>query len=169
MSAIGVTAVEDGQIVERFYSLVNPETDFAWFNVSLTGITPEMTAGAPTFPQLWTRLEPLLDSGLLVAHNAPFDMGVLAKCLRDYGIGWHARVDYACTCQMGRRCYRDLPNHRLDTLCDYLGIDLRHHDAGSDSDACAAILIDCMARGWYAEQFRRTYDLRQCRTLTGKR
>ena len=41
MSAIGITVVEHGQITEEFYSLVNPETEFDWFNIRLTGITPE--------------------------------------------------------------------------------------------------------------------------------
>ena len=41
MSAIGVSVLEDGVITEEFYSLVNPEADFDWFNIQLTGITPE--------------------------------------------------------------------------------------------------------------------------------
>ena len=86
MSAIGIAVVEDGRIVDSFYSLVDPEQPFDWFNTQLTGIDSEAVAGAPTFPELWERIEPILASGVLVAHNAPFDMGVLKKCLRDYGI-----------------------------------------------------------------------------------
>ena len=88
MSAIGVAVIENGEITEEFYSLVNPETRFDRFNIELTGITPEMAAGTPTFPELWDKLGPLMDSGLLAAHNAPFDLSVLAKCLRDYGVRW---------------------------------------------------------------------------------
>ena len=82
MSDIGVTVVERGEVVEQYDYLVNPETWFASFNVALTGITPEMVADKPTFPQLWRELEPLFSSGLLVAHNAPFDMSV-QMCIRD--------------------------------------------------------------------------------------
>lgn len=71
MSAIGVTVVERGEVVEQYDYLVNPETRFASFNVALTGITPEMVADKPIFPQLWRELEPVFSSGLLVAHNAP--------------------------------------------------------------------------------------------------
>ena len=53
MSAIGVTVVEGGAIVEEFASLVNPETHFDPFNIRLTGITPEAAAQAPAFPALW--------------------------------------------------------------------------------------------------------------------
>ena len=142
MSAIGITVVENGVIVDEFATLVNPESRFDYFNVQLTGITPEMAAEAPTFLELWPTIVPILDSGLLIAHNASFDMSVLAKCLRAYGICWRPCADYACTVQMGRRCYPQLPNHKLNTLCDYLDIRLDHHQAGSDSHACAELLIN---------------------------
>lgn len=164
MSAIGITVVEDGGIVNEFSTLVNPECRFDYFNIQLTGITPKMAAEAPNFPKLWPTIEPLLSSGLLIAHNAPFDMGVLSKCLRTYGIHWRSSIDYACTCQMGRRCYPELPNHKLNTLCDYLGIELNHHQAGSDSRACGELLINYISSGVDVRKFRRSYDLLQART-----
>ena len=158
ISAIGVTVVERGAVVEQHDYLVNPETRFASFNVALTGITPEMVADKPAFPQLWQELEPIFDSGLLIAHNAPFDMSVLAKCLRDYGIRWRPNVPYACTCQMSRRLLPQLPNHKLNTLCDFLGLELDHHRAGSDSLACAEILRRFMASGICLEPYLRLYN-----------
>lgn len=157
MSAIGISVVENGRIADTFYSLVNPETHFDSFNIRLTGITPEAVSHAPTFEALWPKIEPIMGSGVLVAHNAPFDMGVLAKCLRTYGIAWQPQALYACTCKMGRLCYPDLPNHKLDTMCRYLGIDLSHHHAGSDSNACAELLIDYIKKGFPITSFIRTY------------
>ena len=159
MSAIGIAVVEDGAIGEEYYTLVNPEEHFDAFNVALTGITPEQAARAPAFPELWEEIRPLMDSGLLIAHNAPFDMSVLAKCLRDYGIAWHARVPYACTCQMSRRLLPQLPNHKLNTLCDYLDLGLDHHHAGSDSRACGEILLHHLDSGADLRPFLRSYDL----------
>ena len=49
MSAIGVCVIEQGQIVQELDTLVDPETHFDPFNVALTGITPEMERGQPTF------------------------------------------------------------------------------------------------------------------------
>lgn len=165
MSAIGITVIEDGAIVDDFYSLVNPEARFDYFNVQLTGITPEMTAKAPAFPELWAQIEPVMSSGVLIAHNAPFDMSVLAKCLSTYGIGWQSFARYACTCVMGRACYPELGNHKLNTLCDYLELNLDHHNAGSDSRACGELLLDYMRRGLDVERYIRRYDLSQRRTL----
>lgn len=53
MSAIGVCVIEHGQIVQELDTLVDPETHFDPFNVALTGITPEMERGQPTFAALW--------------------------------------------------------------------------------------------------------------------
>ena len=167
MSAIGVAVVEDGVIVDEFSTLVNPETWFAPFHIALTGITPEMAEKAPSFGQLWPQLEPVFSSGILAAHNAPFDMSVLAKCLRAYCVEWRDTASYVCTCQMGRRCYPKLRNHRLDTLCAYRGIELDHHQAGSDSRACASLLIDYLEQGMDAGRFLREYDLANIRTLGG--
>ena len=167
MSAIGVAVVENGAIVEEFATLVNPETWFAPFNIGLTGITPEMAECAPGFDELWPQLEPVFSSGMLIAHNAPFDMSVLAKCLRAYCVDWRDTAAYACTCQMGRRCYPELPNHRLNTLCAHCGIALDHHKAGSDSRACASLLLDYLERGVDVERFRREYDMTEFRTRNG--
>lgn len=169
MSAIGLSVVEDGQIVDELYTLVNPETYFHPFHVALTGITPAMVETAPAFDQLWETIGPILSSGLLVAHNAPFDMSVLAKCLRAYCIDWRDQAAYACTVQMGRRCWPQLPNHKLDTLCTYLDIPLNHHQADSDSRACAQILIACLDQGADMARFCRTYDLREIRTVPSRR
>ena len=165
MSAIGIAVVEAGKIAGEYYTLVNPEQRFDRFNIALTGITPEMVADKPTFPELWREIGPLMDSGLLIAHNAPFDMSVLAKCLRDYGIRWRPSVSYACTCQMSRRLLPQLPNHKLNTLCDFLGLELDHHRAGSDSLACGEILLHHLHSGANLTPFIRTYDLIAIRTM----
>ena len=100
MSAIGITVIDGGAITENFYSLVDPETHFDYFNTRLTGINEETVKDAPTFPELWAKIEPLMSSGILVAHNAVFDMGVLKKCLNGYDIFWKQSAKYLCTVQV---------------------------------------------------------------------
>ncbi len=164
ISGIGITIVEGNRIVQTMDSLVNPEVHFDPFNIRLTGISPEMVVDKPTFPQLWDQIEPVMDSGLLVAHNAAFDMSVLAKCLKAYNISWHPYTYYACTCTMGRQYYPQLENHKLNTICGYLAIPLNHHDAGSDSLACAKILLSYLEEGLDIDRFIRSYDLEKCCT-----
>lgn len=165
ISAIGITVIDSGVIVDDFYSLVNPEERFNYFSVQLTGITPEMVVDKPTFFELWTEIEPLMSTGILIAHNAPFDMRVLAQCLGAYGIDWQPFARYACTCAMGRACYPELSNHKLNTLCAYLDLNLDHHNAGSDSRACGELLLDYMRHGLDIGRYVRRYDLTQRRTL----
>lgn len=165
MSAIGIVVVEDDRVVDQFYSLLNPEVPFDDFNVALTGITPEMAAGAPTFAQLWPRIRPYMDGAILVAHSAQFDMAVLSKCLRHYGIVWKETAPYLCTCTMSCHCLPQLAHHKLNTLCDYYGISLRHHQADSDAMACAQIFLR-LSRLRECENFVRQYNLLAGRSIS---
>lgn len=156
MSAIGITVIEDGMITRKLYSLINPETGFDSFNTRLTGISEEMVQDKPTFSQIWDKIEPIMSSGFLVAHNAQFDMSVLKCCLCDYEIAWKKSAPYLCTVQIGRRVLPKM-SHKLNSLCDYYGIRLNHHHAGSDSLACAEILLKYIESGTDINQFIKTY------------
>ncbi|MBO4836697.1 MAG: 3'-5' exonuclease [Clostridia bacterium] len=158
ISAVGITVVRSGEIKEEFYSLADPEEPFDRFNTLLTGIDAGTVRGAPAFPQLWPRIRPYLDSGILAAHNAVFDLGVLRKCLRDHHIIWKESVPYVCTVQMGRRLLPGM-SHRLNILCDHYGIELDHHQALSDSRACAQILLRYMREGADVDRFIRTFRI----------
>ena len=138
MSAIGISIVENGKIVKSFFSYVDPEQSFDWFNTKLTG--------------------PILSSGVLVAHNASFDMGVLKKCLKDYNIQWKSAVPYCCTVQIGRRVLPEI-SHKLNNVCDHYGICLDHHRADSDSTAAAKILLRYMEKGTVITDFVKEYML----------
>lgn len=158
MSAIGITVIEDGRIADPYFSLVDPETRFDYFNTQLTGISAKTVQGAPNFAALWGKIEPIMNSGILVAHNAVFDMGVLKKCLHDYGITWKNSAKYICTVQAGRRILPGM-SHKLNVMFDHYGIALDHHQADSDSSACAEILLRYIKNGADVNSFIRTYKL----------
>ena len=93
ISQIGFCVVEDGIMGPERCFLVNPECSFDEFNIMLTGIRPEQCRCEPDFAELWSReLEEVFSEGVLVAHNAPFDMAVLAKCLRAYGTATNCAI-----------------------------------------------------------------------------
>ena len=146
MSSIGVTLIEDKKIIGSYSSLINPETTFDKFNVDLTGINEDLVKDAPTFPEVWKKIQPFFDSGILVAHNAKFDLSVLKQCLNDYGIKWKDQVPYICTVQIGRKFYPNM-SHKLNVMSEYFGIELNHHQADSDCNACAEILLNYMKDG----------------------
>jgi DNA polymerase-3 subunit epsilon len=158
MSAIGVSVLEEGVVSDAFYSLIDPEQPFDRFNVMLTGINEEAVFDAPVFPDVWHAIEPLMSSGLLVAHNAAFDMSVLRTCLTSYEIEWKPYVRGLCTAVMGRRVLPGV-SHRLNDRCSHYGICLDHHHAGSDSRACAEILLHYLQCGADPSPFIRTYKM----------
>lgn len=158
MSSIGITAVREGRIVANYASLVDPETHFDRFNTQLTGIDADAVRSAPNFAALWEKIAPVMSSGILVAHNALFDLGVLKKCLQAYGITWKPHVKYICTVQAGRRLLPGM-SHSLNVMCEHYGIALDHHRADSDSHACAEILLRYMESGADVASFIRTYRL----------
>ena len=156
MSAIGIAIIEKGVVTDSFFSYVNPETFFDTFNKELTGISESTVATAPNFHELWKKIRPIMSGGILVAHNALFDLSVLKKCLSAYGIPWKRETEYCCTVQMGRAL---LPgrSHKLNELCDYYGIVLDHHQANSDSMAAAKILLRYMEDGAQVARYTRKY------------
>ena len=155
--SIGISVVEGGRITQERYDLVNPEAHFDSFNVQLHGIAPEMVKDAKIFPDVWEELAPLMASGVLIAHNAPFDLGVLSKLFYRYGIEKEAD-SYGCTVQMGRKFLPNASHHKLNTLCDLLQIPLNHHNAASDSHACAELLCYYLAMGFPVEEQIKKWD-----------
>ena len=158
MSAIGISAIKDNRIIANYFSLVDPETHFDYFNTQLTGIDAAKVKGAPNFAELWETIGPIMSKGILVAHNAAFDMSVLRQCLRSYGISWKQTADYLCTVQIGRRVLPGM-KHSLNIMCDHYGISLDHHQADSDSHACAEILLRYIESGVDVDSYIKKYKL----------
>lgn len=164
MSAIGIAVIKKNQIADTFYTLINPETYFNAFHMELTHIGPQTVKPAPTFKQAWPTLETYLDQGILLAHNATFDIHVLLSCLKTYHIPWKSYIDYADTVRIGKACYPELENHRLNTMCDALGIPLNHHNALSDAKACASLFTNFYEQ-INTDYYIRTFDVAQNKTL----
>lgn len=123
-------------------SLIKPPDDMPILGrfTAIHGIRMKDVSGAPTFAELWPSMAAYIGDNLLVAHNAPFDRGVLAACLAHYGIP-AAVPRFECSVVASRRAWPSLENHRLDTVSRFLGINLNHHEALSDARACALIFL----------------------------
>lgn len=162
ISAIAITVVEDGIITDSMYYLVNPETQFDPYVIELVGITPEMVADKPAFPEIWEKIKDVMSSGTLVAHGASCDMRALCGCLNSYGIEWKKEVKYICTCDMAISYFKNEPKYGLSQMCEKIGFELDHHNAKSDSEGCASLLIYLADHGVDTEKFTYTFDALQC-------
>ncbi len=140
--SLALVMVRDSQIVGEYYTLIQPETEFFWKNIQIHGIRKTDVANAPKFPAVWQQIAQYYQqNNLIVAHNAGFDNGVLAGCLDYYGLEKPSYLSL-CTVRTSRKLYPQVPNHKLNTMCEYLQIPLnKHHDALEDSRACANILL----------------------------
>jgi DNA polymerase III subunit epsilon len=137
--ALGLVRVENRQIVRRTYSLIKPPRRRFVFTY-LHGITWEDVAHQPTFGELWPNFAPLLEGiDFLAAHNASFDRGVLLKCCEVAGLA-PPQIHFRCTVQLARQTWNIYPT-KLNHVCDHLGITLKHHQAASDAEACALIVM----------------------------
>lgn len=140
--SLALTVVRNNQIIDEFYTLINPQTPFFWRNIQIHGIHEQDVQDAPTFPEVWEHIQPFFTpEKLVIAHNATFDNSVLKNTLQHYGItpAHYLTLD---TVKTSRAFYPQLMNHRLNTVAEALQIDLHHHhNALDDAQACANILI----------------------------
>ncbi|MDX2046329.1 MAG: exonuclease domain-containing protein [Chitinophagaceae bacterium] len=138
---IGLTFVEDNQIVETKSWLIKPiYSEFDYFNILIHGIQPSDVADKPEFNELWSELKPLVENQFLIAHNAGFDFSVLRKTLQAYQLPFPT-LNYSCSYIFSKKVWHGLPAYDLKTLCKINSIDLKHHRAGADSKATAELSL----------------------------
>jgi len=144
--AVGIVVVEDGVIVSRLYEVIRPPTRrFAFSHIH--GLTWNDVRDARPFDAVWQEMATALDGiTFLAAHNASFDRGVLSACCRTYGLDLPG-PGFVCTVQLARAQWNIRPT-KLPDVCRHLQIPLRHHEADSDAEACAQIVIAAEREGW---------------------
>jgi len=141
--SIGVVRVENLRIVARETILIRPPRPRIIFT-HIHHITWSMVQDSPTFAEVWRKLQPILEgASLLAAHNSAFDKRVLHSCCAraELPIPEHP---FLCTVHLSRHIWNTRPND-LKSVCQRLAIPLNHHDAGSDAEASARIVIAAAA------------------------
>ncbi len=141
--SVGVVVVREGEIVDSFYSLIQPEPNYyKWFCQQVHGLGHDDTDDALVFPKVWKLIEPLIEGLPLVAHNSRFDEGCLKEVFRVYQMDY-PDYEFHDTLEASRRHFGNtLGNHQLHTVSAACGYDLtNHHHALADAKACAHIAI----------------------------
>jgi DNA polymerase-3 subunit epsilon len=88
ITEIGAVKVRGGQRLGEFQTLVNPGASIPPFIQVLTGITDAMVAVAPRLAGVLPAFLEFARGAVLVAHNAPFDVGFLKAACERYGVDW---------------------------------------------------------------------------------
>ena len=138
--SVGIVIVRDGEIVDRYYSLIKPEPNYYNYWCSqVHGLSSEDTEDARVFPEVWADIEPLIQGLPLVAHNKPFDENCLKAVFRCYQMDY-PDYEFHDTLCVSRRVLPDLEHHQLQTVAVACGYCLEnHHHALADAEACAWI------------------------------
>lgn len=137
---IGAVKVQNGEIIETFSCLINPETYISKEITDITGITNEMVSNQPTFAQVCPDFYKFTRNSIMVAHNANFDMGFMT--LHGKNEGYIYDNEYLDTLAIARSTIKGLKNYKLKTICDYLKVDLINaHRAINDTLATAKCFI----------------------------
>lgn len=137
---VAIVLLEDGQVVDRYQSLMNAGVWIPPFITQLTGITNAMVREAPPAAEVMREAARFVGDAPMVAHNASFD--------RKFWQGELARLElaapqpFACTVLLSRRLYPQAPNHKLVTLVDFHGLPRKGqaHRALADAEMAAALL-----------------------------
>ena len=140
--SVGIASLGGGGEIEREEILIRPHDScsrFSCFNVMIHGIRPDMVRNAPEWSDVWPRIAGRFAGNVVAAHNAAFDIGAFRRVMELYELPL-PEFPYFCTCKLARRLWPGLENHRLNTLCDYLGFRFEHHQAGEDAAAAAFIV-----------------------------
>ena len=144
--SMGVVIVRDGEVVDKFYSLIHPEPEYyKWFCQQVHGLCEVDTDDAPVFPYVWEKIAPRIEGLPLVAHNARFDEGCQKAVFRVYQMDYPDYRFYDTLAASRRHFGCSLPNHQLQTVAAACGYDLtNHHHALADAEACAAIALQIL-------------------------
>lgn len=141
ITEIGAVKVADGKIIDRFSTFVNPQRPISAEITKLTGITDDMVKDAPTIENILPEFLKFCEDTVLVAHNASFDTGFIRIAAERAGLGelHHTIVD---TLELARALLPELNKHKLDIVCEHLGVTLNgHHRAVNDAEATAEVFI----------------------------
>ena len=139
VTEIGAVKVKNGEVVERFQTLLNPQRAIPPGITRLTGISAAMVADAPLFADVADDFEAFMQDAIFVAHNVDFDYGFVAREFKR--LGKKFRYPKLCTCASMRKLYPGHKSYSLAALCENYGIALRqHHRALCDAEAAAELL-----------------------------
>lgn len=142
--AVGLVFFDNGCISKSYDWLIRPHQSIDYFNpfnTRLHGISSKDVTDKSQFNEIWPEMYRLINSEILAAHNASFDMSVLRQLLDIYDLKY-PDLEFVCTCNIARKTWRQLPRHTLNIVGNYLGYSFNHHNALADAEICGKILVE---------------------------
>lgn len=133
---IGAVKVENGKIVDRFSTFVNPQVPIPYRIEELTHINDSMVIDAPTIEIVLPQFLAFCEGCVMVAHNADFDVSFIKRKAANLGVDFNPT--YVDTVAMARFLLPSLSRFKLDTVAKAVGVNLDNHHRAVDDAACTA-------------------------------
>lgn len=148
--SIAIVKIENDAIIDSFHTYIRPLEEY-FTNTKIHGITYNMVKEAPTFSEFWRdTLSNYIKSAPLLAHNAEFDISCVLYTLQSQGVDEiDNTIAYIDTLYVAKQTWKNLSNYKLPTICEHLNIQLEHHNALSDTMACAKIYLTAIIENKY--------------------
>ena len=133
---IGAVKVQNGKIVDKFSTFVNPQVPIPFRIEQLTSINDSMVIDAPVIADILPEFMKFCEGCVMVAHNADFDMSFIKKNCQ--------RLDIPCkptivdTVALARVLLPNLNRFKLDTVAKALKVSLENHHRAVDDAGCTA-------------------------------
>ncbi len=144
ITEIAAAKINNGNIIDSYQTLVNPQVRIPSFITRLTGINNEMVRDAPTIKEVLPSFQDFLKNDVFVAHNATFDFGFLDHNLKVHH-GQNLINERLCTKKLANRLLPDLSRKRLQDLCEYFNIhNQQQHRAMGDVQATALVFSNML-------------------------
>lgn len=138
ITEIAILVHDGSKVLERFQTLVNPQSSIPYSISRLTGIYDHMVENAPKFYEIAKKVVEITEDCVFVAHNVNFDYNVIRKEFQDLGFSYSRKK--LCTIRLARKLIPGLPSYSLGKMCTQLGIEIHdRHRAMGDAEATVVL------------------------------
>lgn len=139
---IGLLRVRQGEVIERWSTLINPYTVIPTFIQNLTGIRNDDVQNAPGFLDIAQDLQDKLQGAVFVAHNARFDYAFIKQEFLRAGIEYNAKT--LCSVRVSRTLFPQFKRHGLDAIITRFDLSMAsRHRAMDDALAVYDFFLKC--------------------------
>lgn len=138
ITEVGIMKVQNGEVIDEFSCFVNPEKHIPQRVTEVTNITDDMVKDAKTIDQVFPEILEFIKGSVLVAHNAPFDMGFLKQNAKV--LGYEFDYTYLDTLSLAKDLFPDYKKYKLGKIAENLGIKVEvAHRALDDVDTTVKV------------------------------
>ncbi len=137
----------DNKLVDKLSSLVKPSVPIPEFITNITHISNEMVEDYSPIDEHLPKIIEFINGQVIIGHNILFDIKFLESSIKRSPLELdRVKFEYIDTVSLARKCIPDAPNHKLETLKNYLNIDNISHRSESDCEVTQMVYVKCVEK-----------------------